>query len=119
MKKKPYRNFQLSEEMRKEISKILQIYCNDSRINKLNVSIVEVLINKDFSIAKVFFTIFNVSNKEEVIKILQNSSSYIKKKLGKNLLFRIVPKIKFIYDSSFIEGIRISKIINKVIKKNK
>ncbi|XRX42941.1 MAG: 30S ribosome-binding factor RbfA [Buchnera aphidicola (Tetraneura sorini)] len=115
MKKKPYRNMQLSEEIRREVSKILQIYCNDSRINKLNINVVEVLINKDFSFAKVFFTILDESKKTEIIKILQNASSYIKKKLVKNLLLRVVPKIKFVHDCSFVEGIKISKIINQVI----
>jgi ribosome-binding factor A len=118
LKKKSYRNIQVAEEIRKEISKILNFYCSDPRI-KSKITIIEVYISNDFSYSKVFFTLLDEKISREIKEVLQNSSGYFRKLLSKNLFLRIVPKLKFIYDDSFIKGNRISKIIDNTIKIDK
>lgn len=116
--KKSYRNIQVSEEIKKEISKIIQTSCNDIRISR-KVTILDVIVSRDFSYSKIFFSILDEKFSDEMILILQNSSSYIRKLLSKNLFLRTVPKLKFIYDNSFLEGARVSNIIMKILNNDK
>ena len=116
MDDKVYKNFhrlqRISEEIKKAIACIIQKCINDPRINRFS-TISDIILSKDYTYAKVFischkknhsFTIFS-------LKILNNASNYIRFLLSKRLNLRVVPKIKFFYDSSFIDGEKISNLL--------
>ncbi|WP_343152457.1 30S ribosome-binding factor RbfA [Buchnera aphidicola] len=112
----------IEKELMKKITSILQFHVNDIRINKI-FTISEVQVSKDLNSAKVFISFlgeYSSKKIEENIKILQFSSKYIRKLLSKNMYLRRIPLIFFVYDNSLQEGIKMNKIISKLIyKKNK
>lgn len=58
-------------------------------------------------------------NSEQVktgIKVLNDISGYIRSLLGKEMRLRIIPELKFEYDSSLVEGMRMSNLVSDVIK---
>ncbi|CAL4322069.1 30S ribosome-binding factor [Buchnera aphidicola (Chaetosiphella stipae setosa)] len=116
-----YKNFhrsnRISEEIKKEISLIIQKFIDDPRINRFS-TISDVILSKDYSYAKVFIS---YPEKKKFIKIfslrfLNNASGYIRFLLSKKLNLRIIPKIKFFYDFSFINGKKISNLL-RMLKK--
>ncbi|CAL4322153.1 30S ribosome-binding factor [Buchnera aphidicola (Chaitophorus sp. 3695)] len=112
MYKNIYRLNRISQEIKKEISYIIQKFLHDPRLNQFS-TILDVIISKDLSYAKIYVSVNKINNnlKTSSIKILNQASSYIRFLLGKNLKLRIVPQLVFIDDCSYIEGNKISNLL--------
>lgn len=113
----------VSREMQKKISSIFHKEIRDPRFFK-KVTILDVVLSKDLSYAKVFIIFFDIlnndlnqNNTKKNVKILNNKiSNYIRFLLSKKLKLRIIPKLVFLYDYSVIEYNRLSILIDKVIR---
>ncbi|MDC9580857.1 30S ribosome-binding factor RbfA [Xenorhabdus sp. PR6a] len=115
------RTQRVAQEMQKEIAIILQREVKDPRIGMATVSGVEV--SRDLAYAKVFVTFLNVlveghdSDRVEVgIKALNEASGFIRSLLGKAMRLRVIPELTFSYDSSLVEGMRMSNLVSNVVK---
>ncbi len=111
------RSDRVAQELQKEIAVILQREVKDPRIGMVTVSDVEV--SRDLAYAKIFVT-FLFDNDQSVIeqgmKSLEKASPYIRSLVGKAMRLRIVPELRFIYDQSLVEGMRMSNLVSNVIK---
>lgn len=111
------RSDRVAQELQKEIAVILQREVKDPRIGMVTVSDVEV--SRDLAYAKIFVT-FLFDNDPEAIKEgmkgLEKASPYIRTLIGKAMRLRIVPELRFIYDESLVEGMRMSNLVSNVIK---
>ncbi|MGC7559258.1 30S ribosome-binding factor RbfA [Pasteurella sp. PK-2025] len=110
----------VAQELQKEIAIILQREVKDPRIGMVTVSDVEV--SSDLAYAKVFVTFLfdhDESAIEAGMKGLEKASPYIRSLLGKAMRLRIVPEIRFIYDRSLIEGMRMSNLVTNVVRQDK
>ncbi|CBJ79519.1 ribosome-binding factor, role in processing of 10S rRNA [Xenorhabdus bovienii str. Jollieti] len=115
------RTQRVAQEMQKEIAIILQREVKDPRIGMATVSGVEV--SRDLAYAKVFVTFLNVlvegqdSDMVNVgIKALNEASGFIRSLLGKAMRLRVIPELTFSYDSSLVDGMRMSNLVTKVVK---
>ena len=114
------RTERVAQQIQKEIALILQREIKDPRVGMVTVSAVEV--SRDLSYAKVFITIFNQEddNKaKESLKILNDATGYIRSLLGKRIRARIIPELRFVADTSLMEGMRISNLVDSVIREDK
>lgn len=111
------RSDRVAQELQKEIAVILQREVKGPRIGMVTVSDVEV--SRDLAYAKIFVT-FLFDNDQSVIeqgmKGLEKASPYIRSLVGKAMRLRIVPELRFIYDQSLVEGMRMSNLVSNVIK---
>ncbi|WKE66602.1 30S ribosome-binding factor RbfA [Gallaecimonas kandeliae] len=109
------RTRRVGQELQKEIAQILQREVKDPRIGMVTVSAVEV--SRDLSHAKVFITLFEQDEEKvkETIKGLAEAKPYIRSLVGSRLRLRIVPELKFVHDTSLIEGMRISNAVSQAI----
>jgi ribosome-binding factor A len=107
-----YRIKRISQEIKKEISYIIQNCINDPRLNQFS-TILDVIISKDLSYAKIYvsFDKINHNFKKSSIEILNHASSYIRFLLSKNLKLRMIPQLVFFNDFSYIEGNKISNLL--------
>ncbi|GAA0340732.1 30S ribosome-binding factor RbfA [Morganella psychrotolerans] len=115
------RSQRVSQEIQKEIAIILQREIKDPRVGMATVSGVD--LSRDMAYATVFVTFLNFigedHNSEQVklgIRVLNDISGYIRSLLGKEMRLRIIPELKFEYDSSLVEGMRMSNLVSDVIK---
>lgn len=113
------RSDRVAQELKKEVAVILQREVKDPRIGMVTVSDVEV--SRDLAYAKIFVT-FLFDNDQEAInqgmKGLEKASPYIRSLVGKAMRLRIVPELRFIYDESLVEGMRMSNLVSNVIRKD-
>ena len=113
------RSDRVAQEIQKEIAVILQREVKDPRIGMVTVSDVEV--SSDLAYAKVFVT-FLFDHDEQAItqgmKGLEKAAPYIRILLGKTMRLRIVPEVRFIYDESLVEGMRMSNLVSNVIRED-
>ncbi|MFO6424282.1 30S ribosome-binding factor RbfA [Motilimonas sp. KMU-193] len=119
MAKEFSRSQRVAQQIQKEIAGILQRDVKDPRIGMVTVSSVEV--SKDLAYASVFVTLLNFNDDgiEESMKGLKEASGYVRMLLGKALRLRIVPEIKFVYDNSLVEGLRLSGLVSEAVNKDK
>lgn len=111
------RSDRVAQELQKEVAVILQREVKDPRIGMVTVSDVEV--SKDLAYAKIFVTFLFDDDPEIVeqgMKGLEKASPYIRTLVGKAMRLRIVPELRFIYDESLVEGMRMSNLVSNVIK---
>ncbi|AIK89293.1 30S ribosome-binding factor RbfA [Glaesserella parasuis] len=113
------RSDRVAQELQKEIAIILQREVKDPRIGMVTVSDVE--ISRDLAYAKVFVTFLFDSDESAVergLEGLNKASGYIRTLVGKAMRLRIVPELRFVYDQSLVEGMRMSNLVTNVIRKD-
>ncbi len=113
------RTDRVGQQIQKEIAIILMREIKDPRLSMTTVSAVEV--TRDLAYAKVFVTFFN--DKEDEIKasieVLTEAEGYIRSLLGKRLRARIIPHLRFVYDKSMAEGVRMSSLVDQAVASDK
>ena len=113
------RTDRVGQQIQKEIAIILMREIKDPRLSMTTVSAVEV--TRDLAYAKVFVTFFN-DNAEEIkasLEVLADAEGYIRSLLGKRLRARIMPHLRFVYDSSMSEGVRMSALVDQAVASDK
>ena len=109
------RTDRVGQQIQKEIAVILMREIKDPRLSMTTVSAVEV--TRDLAYAKVFVTFFN-DNAEDIkasLEVLAEAEGYIRSLLGKRLRARIMPHLRFVYDSSMSEGVRMSALVDQAV----
>jgi len=109
------RTDRVSQQIQKEIAVILMREIKDPRLSMTTVSAVEV--TRDLAYAKVFVTFFSDTDEEikASLEVLTEAEGYIRSLLGKRLRARIMPHLRFVYDSSMAEGVRMSALVDKAV----
>ena len=113
------RTDRVGQQIQKEIAVILMREIKDPRLSMTTVSAVEV--TRDLAYAKVFVTFFN-DNADEIkasLEVLAEAEGYIRSLLGKRLRARIMPHLRFVYDSSMTEGVRMSALVDQAVASDK
>jgi ribosome-binding factor A len=113
------RTDRVGQEIQKEIATILMREVKDPRLAMTTVSAVE--LTRDLAYAKIFVTFF--TNEESEIKssieVLNDAAGFIRSLLAKKLRARIMPHLRFIYDSSMAEGVRMSSLVDSAVASDK
>lgn len=101
----------LSEKIQQELSSYLRKELLNPKTQF--VSIVKVELNKDSSVANVFWDSFNSSVKEETKLTLDSFAPKMRKLLAKNLQLRHTPEVRLFYFSQYEDEHRIQQLLNK------
>ena len=113
------RTDRVAQQIQKEIAVILQREIKAPRLGFVTVSAVEV--SRDLSYAKIFVTVLNTSDEDKTkqsVQILNDATGYIRSILGKRIRARIMPELRFVVDTSLLEGMRISNLVDSVIRED-
>ncbi|PZE22409.1 30S ribosome-binding factor RbfA [Paenibacillus xerothermodurans] len=107
----------VGEQIKKEISTIIQSELKDPRIGFITVTGVD--LTNDLSQAKVFLSVFGTDEqKEETLKALGRSSGFIRSELGRRIRLRKVPELMFRFDASIDYGSKIERLLDQVNREN-
>ncbi|MBA6341303.1 30S ribosome-binding factor RbfA [Colwellia sp. MB02u-10] len=109
------RTDRVAQEIQKEIAMIIQREVKDPRLGMVTVNAVE--ITRDLAYAKIFVTFFTLEgqNVDVSIEVLNEAASYIRTLLAKRINARIMPELRFIYDSSMVEGVRMGNLVDNAV----
>lgn len=118
MRKQSKRNIRINEEVMREISIIIRQDLKDPRIAPV-CSVLSVEVAPDLKTAKVYISVLgNEGDTASTLEGLKASAGFVRNLLAKRLNLRNTPEIIFIADSSISYGIRMSHLIDEVIKKD-
>lgn len=80
------------------------------------VTVQEVRVVRDFSQAKVFFTVMsNELSRPECAKRLNQAAGHLRWLLGQSLKLHTVPKLLFVYDESVEKGEHLTSLIEQAV----
>lgn len=106
----------ISEEMKKEISNIIQNDLKDPRLPKM-VSIVSVKVTRDLRYAKVHVSVLGSSEeKKNAISALKSAAGFIRREIGHSMQLRYTPELQFQLDDSIEYGVYITKLIDDIAR---
>ena len=106
----------IASQLEKEISLILFNEVKELR-NEM-ITITDVKVTNDLSIAKIFFTCLNEAAKEDIARRLVHAKGFIRTEIAKRVDMRHIPDLVFTYDDSIAYGNKIEKIIAELHKKD-
>ncbi|MBD2866802.1 MULTISPECIES: 30S ribosome-binding factor RbfA [Paenibacillus] len=107
----------VGEQIKKELSQILQAELKDPRVGFITVTGVDV--TNDLSQAKVYLSVMGTDQqKEDSLKAIEKATGFIRSELGKRIRLRITPELLFQFDTSIEYGSRIDALLNQINKGN-
>jgi len=83
----------VSELMKREVTVILQTEIDDPLTEHITITDVEV--TKDLQLARVFYSVPDDMDKEDVRRALQGRAKFIRWELAKRIRIKHIPKISF------------------------
>jgi ribosome-binding factor A len=115
MAKEFSRTRRIAQQLQQELAQVLQRDMKDPRIGFVTVNDVDV--SRDLSYAKVYVTFFEEDESlvKEKVKALDDAAGYIRSLVAGRMKLRVMPELRFIYDSSLVEGMRMSNLVSRVI----
>ena len=110
------RTNRISEEMKKEISAIIQNELKDPRLPHM-ISVISADVTRDLRYAKVFISVLgSEDDKKNALHGLKSAAGFIRREIGHRMQLRYTPEILFELDDSIERGAYISKLINDTMK---
>lgn len=106
------RSERIADQIHKDIVGILRYKVKDPRINWVTIN--EVEVSKDNTLAKIYWTVLQVENRLQVEKALEAAKGFIRSELSHGFKTYTIPQLKFIYDESMERGSKILGILNQV-----
>lgn len=102
--------------IQKEVSEIIQFNLKDPKIGFITIT--DVTVTGDLSIAKVFVSFLGQTARQDAgMKAIERSKGYIRSELAKRMTIRKVPELQFLIDDSLEKGNKIDRIIHEIHKK--
>lgn len=107
----------VGEQIKKDISQILQMELKDPRIGFTTVTGVEV--TNDLSQATIYLSVLGTEQqKEDTLKVLINSTGFLRSELNRRIRLRKVPELIFKFDRSIEYGSRIESLLEQLNQGN-
>ena len=101
------------ESIRQIVAELLMRKVNDPRVS--GVSIINVELSKDYSVAKILYNIVGgAGDSEEVRAGLESCRHFVRGQLRNSIRLRVIPELVFIYDVSLDRAMAIEDILQQI-----
>lgn len=111
------RSRRVADQLKRDAAEVISEMLRDTPDMMVTVSDVDV--TDDLRYAKIFYTVLGddelVSNAQLVLK---KATGYIQSELAQRLRIRRLPEISLHYDTSLVEGIRMTQLIDDVMSQD-
>lgn len=104
----------IADQIHKDIVEILRFKVKDPRVSWVTINEVEVI--KDNTLATIYWTILMLEKKSDAAKALDIATGFIRSELAKGFKTYTIPQLKFIYDESLERGSKILSLLDQVHK---
>ncbi len=115
MAKNTNRMNKVNEELKKEISIVINQELKDPQITGL-ISVTKVDTTPDLKYARVYVSMINAKSNKGNLARLKKCSGFIRSMIAKRVNLRITPELVFLFDESIEYGSRIDSILAEITK---
>ena len=95
----------INEEIQRELASLIPTV-KDPRVTGM-ISVMAVDTTTDLRYAKVFISILNKSDEQQVMRGLKSAAGWLRRELGHRLQLRYTPELSFVLDESIDKGAHI------------
>ena len=95
----------INEEIQREMSSLIRTV-KDPRVSGL-ISVTAVDTTPDLKFCKIYISVLDKSDVNQVLKGLKSASGYLRRELGRTLNLRNTPELTFVRDDSIDHGAHI------------
>ena len=99
----------INEEIQRELSTLIRSV-KDPRVTGM-ISVTAVNTTPDLKFCKVFISVLDKSDVNQVLKGLKSASGYLRRELGRTLNLRNTPELTFVRDDSIDQGAHILEML--------
>lgn len=116
MKKESKRQQQAAEVIRRDFSSVLQEMGGYVYGSEVMVTVTKVKVTPDFGLAKIYISIFNTENKQEVLLMMEQEKYRLRMALGQRIRKKVrrIPDIAFYEDETLDEMYRLRDLFDMV-----
>ena len=105
----------ISEEVRREVDRIIREELNDPRISG-TFSVTRAEVTRDLRFAKIFVSVLEDDKRDDLIRALVSAKGYIRRQLGRGIVIRNSPELSFVKDENIAYGVHIAKVLADAMK---
>ena len=105
----------ISEEVRREVDRIIREELNDPRISG-TFSVTRAEVTRDLRFAKIYVSVLEDDKRDDVLKALKSAAGYIRRELARGIVIRQSPELSFVKDENIAYGVHIAKVLADVQK---
>ena len=105
----------ISEEVRREVDKVIREELNDPRIAG-TFSVTRAEVTGDLRYAKIYVSVLEEDRRKELLDALKKAKGYIRRALGKRMIIRYTPELIFVSDQNIEYGVHIAKVLAETMK---
>lgn len=107
----------IADFLKRELALLIQNELRDPRIGMVSVN--DVQVSRDLSYAKIFVTFLGVDGEEqasEPLAVLNRAAGFLRSQIAVDSNMRIIPKLRFHFDSSIERGRHLSSLIAQAVE---
>ncbi len=109
------RHRRIEGELQRTLSELVSREVKDPRVG--SVTITDVKLAPDMSVARVFFTPFvSKHSPDEVREGLTSAGAFLRGEAGRRLRLRHAPRLEFVFDDSFEKAAKLTALIDSAPK---
>ncbi|MCH9742939.1 MAG: 30S ribosome-binding factor RbfA [Proteobacteria bacterium] len=103
----------IEQQILRELAQLLRFECKDQRLAW--VTPVDVRLSSDLSVASIYVGILgkNADEAAEIMKVLNQAAGYFRTEIGKRMMLRITPQLRFFFDSVEEEAQKVDALLRK------
>ncbi|MGN1020791.1 MAG: 30S ribosome-binding factor RbfA [Aristaeellaceae bacterium] len=105
----------ISEEVRREVDRIIREELNDPRVTG-TFSVTRAEVTRDLRYAKIYVSVLEDDRREDLLKALKSAAGYIRRALGKGIIIRSAPELSFVSDQNIAYGVHIAQVLAEAQK---
>ena len=110
------RSDRIAEQIQRELAELTRKGLKDPRAGWITITLVQV--TRDYSHAKVFYTVMDEKTREATQEALESSAGYLRSELGRSIKIFTTPQLHFVYDESVERGMHMTSLINQVARED-
>ena len=100
----------ISEEVRREVDRIIREDLNDPRISG-TFSVTHADVTRDLRHAKIYVSVLEDEKRADMLAALKKAAGFIRRELGQNIVIRYSPELTFVSDENIAYGVHIAKVL--------
>ncbi len=106
------RTDRVNDELKRLLGDLIEREVQDPRIGF--VTILDVRVARDFSVATVYVTVAEDEDTEENMAGLKAAARFLRKRIGESMRLRLTPELHFVYDTSLDTGFRMEALLKQI-----
>ena len=107
----------INEEIQRELAGQLR-HLKDPRVQGGMVSITHVDTTGDLRYARVYISVLDKSQENDVLKGLKSAAGFLRRELGRALQLRYTPELQFVADDSIQHGAHILEVLRNMERRD-